>query len=88
MVRNDLAIVPQAKGQNATTCIKECARKDPKESHSDPDCGSSTSPLQGKTSAYSCPGSYLGALEVLVGRKDGEPKALEPISELEHGFLA
>ena len=26
------------------------------------------------------------ALEVLVGRKDGEPKALEPISELEHGF--
>ena len=26
------------------------------------------------------------ALEGLVGRKDGEPKALEPISELEHGF--
>ena len=34
-------------------------RKDPKESQGDPGCSSRTSPLQGKTSAYSCPGSFL-----------------------------
>ena len=26
------------------------------------------------------------ALEILVGRENGEPKVLEPSSELEHGF--
>ena len=48
----------QSKAQhNLYQRMRAC--KDPKESHSDPDCGSSTSPLQGKTSAYSCPGSSL-----------------------------
>ena len=35
------------------------ARKEPRESHSDPERGGSTSPLRSKTSAYSCLGSSL-----------------------------
>ena len=34
-------------------------RKDPKEPQGDPGCSSRTSSLHGKTSAYSCPGSFL-----------------------------
>ena len=56
-------------------CQRMRARKDTKESHSDPECGNSTS-LRSKTSAYSCSGSSLGQPKLLQLRAvcKGAPK--------------
>ena len=62
------------------------ARKEPKESHSDPECGSSTSRLRSKTSACSCPGSSLVLWGCWSTGRTERRGALEPFSKLEHGF--